>query len=98
MWRETFYIFIINFSPQGREMLNIVVRKKPLVKKEMTMILRFIKKTDHHLLLFILSSNLNYNDYISADRLQGASKNLLANFCILPSFCLVPYFHVNCYR
>ena len=79
-------------------MLNIVVRKKPLVKKEMTMILRFIKKTDHHLLLFILSSNLNYNDYISADRLQGASKNLLANFCILPSFCLVPYFHVNCYR
>ena len=44
MWRETFYIFIIKFSPQGREMLNIVVRKKPLVKKEMTMILRFIKK------------------------------------------------------
>ena len=44
MWRETFHIFIINFSPQGREMLNIVVRKKPLVKKEMTMILRFIKK------------------------------------------------------
>ena len=72
MWRETFHIFIINFSSQGREMLNIVVRKKPLVKKEMTMILRFIKKTDHHLLLFILSSNLNYNDYISADRLQGA--------------------------